>query len=146
MLYTNLFSLPWTVLLFLVMNEQRFLVQLNLMTVPALFWVCASCVVGVGISYSGWALRDVVSATTYSLVGVLNKMASIAFSVVVFPSNTTFNGVACLTACIGFGLFYVDPPRSRNTTFWERLRASRLAAANNNQRQIQATHTQQSFQ
>ena len=44
-------------------------------------WLAASCIMGVGISYSGWRARSVITATTFTLVGVLNKMATIAFTV-----------------------------------------------------------------
>jgi len=110
-LYTNLLGIPWTVLLFAVTGEQQSLREVE-PSVVAWGWVLGSCVVGVGISYSGWALRDLVSATTFSLVGVLNKMATIAFNLVAFPNDNTGWGVLYLVACIVFGLFYKDPPRN----------------------------------
>ena len=40
-------------------------------------WVGLSCVFGIAIGYTGWAARDMVSATTYTLVGVVNKLISV---------------------------------------------------------------------
>ena len=77
-LYNNLLAVPWTVAMFFVFGESEKLAKTEL-SVPAMTWVGLSLLIGVGISYSGWALRSLVSATTYSLVGVLNKMATIAF-------------------------------------------------------------------
>mmetsp|Transcript_19791 Transcript_19791/g.64334 ORF Transcript_19791/g.64334 Transcript_19791/m.64334 type:complete len:320 (-) Transcript_19791:42-1001(-) len=105
--YTNALGLPWTVVLFFLTSEQTLLYKASA-TVPALTWLLCSCVVGVGISYTGWKLREIVSATTYTLVGVLNKMATIAFTVVLFPSDCSALGIAALVACIGFGFLYQD--------------------------------------
>ncbi len=69
-----------------------------------------SCVIGVGISYTGWRLKDLVSATTFTLVGVLNKMATIALSAMAFPGSTSVQGCVALVACVMFGLAYKDAP------------------------------------
>jgi solute carrier family 35 len=38
------------------------------------WWLFASCIVGLGISYTGWMLKAAVSATLFTLIGVVNKM------------------------------------------------------------------------
>jgi hypothetical protein len=73
-------------------------------------WLLLSCVIGVGISYTGWRLKDLVSATTFTLVGVLNKMATIALSALAFPGSTSVQGCVALVACVMFGLAYKDAP------------------------------------
>mmetsp|Transcript_8871 Transcript_8871/g.27728 ORF Transcript_8871/g.27728 Transcript_8871/m.27728 type:complete len:292 (-) Transcript_8871:106-981(-) len=42
-----------------------------------------SCVVGTGISFAGWWCRSQTSATTYTLVGVMNKFLTILANVMV---------------------------------------------------------------
>ena len=37
-------------------------------------YVAASCVVGVGISFTGFGFRNLVTATTFTVVGVMNKV------------------------------------------------------------------------
>ena len=69
-----------------------------------------SCVIGVCISYSGWRCRTVVTATTFTLVGVVNKMATIAFTMIVWPKETTFTKVVVLIFCVLFGLLYQEAP------------------------------------
>jgi len=69
-----------------------------------------SCVIGVCISYSGWRCRTVVTATTFTLVGVVNKMATIAFTMIVWPKETTFAKVVVLIFCVLFGLLYQEAP------------------------------------
>ncbi len=73
-------------------------------------WLLLSCVIGVGISYTGWRLKDLVSATTFTLVGVLNKMATVALSALAFPGSTSVQGCVALVACVMFGLAYKDAP------------------------------------
>ena len=69
-----------------------------------------SCVIGVGISYTGWRLKDLVTATTFTLVGVLNKMATIALSALAFPGTASVQGCVALVACVMCGLAYKDAP------------------------------------
>ena len=107
--YTNLLSIPPTAALCVAMGEHHALPGL-VVTARAARWMLLSCGIGVGISYSGWRLKDLVTATTFTLVGVLNKMATIALSAVVFPGATSAKGVVALFACIVFGLAYQDAP------------------------------------
>ena len=110
-LYTNALGVPWTLLLFFFFGEHRTLAKAEA-SAPMLTWVTLSLIFGVGISYTGWSLRVIVSATTYSLVGVLNKMATIAFNMIAFPSDTSVVGVMALVACVLIGCFYEDPPKT----------------------------------
>ena len=127
--YNNAMSLPPTVALCFVMGEHRDLgrcvracstprpqasdltrsssIELTPLGVR---WLLLSCVIGVGISYTGWRLKDQVTATTFTLVGVLNKMATIALSALAFPGTASLQGCAALIACIMFGLAYKDAP------------------------------------
>lgn len=110
-MYTNLFSLPWTLILFATSPEPGKMWSIDL-SPQSTFWLCASCIVAVGISYTGWLVRDLVSASTYSLVGVLNKMATIALNAIAFPHDTGTVGIIALISCITIGVFYQDPPRA----------------------------------
>ena len=69
-----------------------------------------SCVVGVAISYSGWKCRSVITATTFTLVGVINKMATIAFTIIVWPKDFSVVKTLALLASVGFGLLYTEAP------------------------------------
>jgi hypothetical protein len=45
------------------------------------------------------------------LVGVLNKMATIAVTVAVWPNDTSVLSIVSLVFCILFGLLYQDAPK-----------------------------------
>ena len=107
--YTNALSVPPTIALCFLMGEQRQLAALTPTTV-GLSWLALSWLIGIGISYSGWRLKELVTATTFTLVGVLNKMATIALSSLAFPGSTSLRGGLALTLCILFGLAYRDAP------------------------------------
>ena len=111
--YTNAFAIPPTVLLFFATGENASLNETYVGDNAAL-WLVASCAMGVGISYSGWKTRTVITATTFTLVGVLNKMATIAFTVVVWPADASFASIAALVFCILFGLLYQDAPKRKD--------------------------------
>mmetsp|Transcript_12022 Transcript_12022/g.29172 ORF Transcript_12022/g.29172 Transcript_12022/m.29172 type:complete len:316 (-) Transcript_12022:288-1235(-) len=108
--YTNAFALPPTAVLFMATGEQAKVAGLE-MGNSAWFWLAASCAMGVGISYTGWRSRSVTTATTFTLVGVLNKMATIAVTVAVWPHDTSVLSIMCLVCCILFGLLYQDAPK-----------------------------------
>lgn len=108
-LYTNALSLPPTVVLCLVMGERERAVAVRL-TPTSAAWLLCSCLIGVGISYTGWRLKDLVTATTFTLVGVLNKMGTLVLAAVAFPGATSPLGFLCLTACLFFGMLYSDAP------------------------------------
>eukprot|EP00047_Mylnosiga_fluctuans_P004676 m.235912 g.235912 ORF g.235912 m.235912 type:complete len:332 (-) comp12901_c0_seq1:134-1129(-) len=108
-LYSNFLSIPPTILFGLMGNEQaKFAVMpWNLY---ALFMLLLSCVMGIGISYTGWAARKLVSATTYTLVGVMNKMATVTINVLIWDQHASMQGLFWLVLCIVAGTFYQQAP------------------------------------
>ena len=111
--YTNAFAIPPTALLFYATGENAEVGD-TYVGENAMLWLGASCAMGVGISYSGWKTRTVITATTFTLVGVLNKMATIAFTVIVWPADASFASIAALVFCILFGLLYQDAPKRKD--------------------------------
>ena len=111
--YTNAFAIPPTIVLFFATGENAE-VEDTYVGENAMLWLIASCAMGVGISYSGWKTRSVITATTFTLVGVLNKMATIAFTVIVWPADASFASIAALVFCILFGLLYQDAPKRKD--------------------------------
>ena len=111
--YTNAFAIPPTIALYYGTGESAKVAAPGGVALGeyAYTWLVASCVMGVGISYSGWRARSVITATTFTLVGVLNKMATIAFTVIVWPNDASVTGIASLVFCIAFGLLYQDAPK-----------------------------------
>ena len=95
-LYTNIFGLPMLCCIVIVTGETHQLVVSRL----ALRTAALTCVLGLGISYSGWELRAIVDATTFSLIGVLNKSLSILLSLIVFGRSSSWSGIFLLLGSI----------------------------------------------
>ena len=75
-LYTNILSIPPTIVLGSVLGDFAKYERTEA-TENAALWVTLSCIFGIAIGYSGWAARDMISATSYTLVGVVNKLISV---------------------------------------------------------------------
>ena len=79
-------------------------------TNTALFWLVVSCLIGMGISWAGFWCQSLVSATTYTVVGVMNKMLTVAMNVLVWDNHASTAGIASLGVCILGGSLYQQAP------------------------------------
>jgi len=110
-LYTNTFSvLPALTIGFIggELSEQR-LSTVNL-DGTATFWLLLSCLIGIGISWAGFWCQSVVTATTYSVVGVMNKMLTVTVNVLIWDKHATLPGIASLCVCLLGGSLYQQSP------------------------------------
>ena len=69
-----------------------------------------SCVTGTMIGYSGWRCRGLVSATTFTLVGVVNKFLTILLNVIIWEKHSTPFGLMAVCCCLLAGSFYQQAP------------------------------------
>lgn len=99
-LYTNLLSAPPMVAAAYATGELSRLrdVEWSGATLGAL---SLSCVLSVGISYTGWSCRGRVSATSYSVIGVVNKLLTVLGNALLWDhERATPVGLACLLFCL----------------------------------------------
>ena len=68
--------------------------------------ILLSCVVGVGISYAGFNLRNLVSATSFTVIGVLCKLFSVLLNVLIWDKHANPLGITALCISIFAGTFY----------------------------------------
>jgi GDP-mannose transporter len=61
--------------------------------------------------YTGWLCRGMVSATTYTLVGVVNKFLTVLLNVIVWDKHSSPVGLAAVCLCLLCGSFYQQAPR-----------------------------------
>jgi len=69
-----------------------------------------SCVAGTLIGYTGWLCRGMVSATSYTLVGVVNKFLTVLLNVLIWDKHSSPMGLAAVCVCLGSGMFYQQSP------------------------------------
>jgi GDP-mannose transporter len=77
---------------------------------PAVSMLVISSVIGTLIGYTGWSCRSLVSATSFTLVGVLNKFLTILLNVLIWDKHATPFGIFALVICLGGGAFYQQSP------------------------------------
>lgn len=70
-----------------------------------------SCVAGTLIGYTGWLCRGMVSATSFTLVGVVNKFLTVLLNVLAWEKHSTPFGIFAVCLCLSAGFFYQQAPR-----------------------------------
>ena len=84
-----------------------------------------SCAAGTMIGYTGWLCRGMVSATTYTLVGVVNKFLTVLLNVALWDKHSSPLGLFAVCLCLLSGTFYEQAPRREDLH-----KQQALAAAN----------------
>lgn len=118
-LYTNLLGFP-PMLLFANMGNEfnKFWDDLWIReegrfppgSIPLLI---VGCIIGTCIGYSSWWCRDKVSATSFTLIGVMNKCMTVLFNLIMWDNHAPPLGIASLFLClVGGGLYRQAPMRS----------------------------------
>lgn len=83
---------------------------LPLACIPFLILGCAA---GTGIGYSSWWCRDKVSATSFTIIGVMNKCLTIMLNFVIWDNHAKPAGIACLLLCLVGGSVYQQAPMKK---------------------------------
>ena len=109
-LYTNVLGLPLTIALGMYMGELEAL-RSFVFNDMAIINILGSSIIGVGISWAGFKSRHLLSATSYTVVGVLNKMITIGVNAVMWDQHATLGGIMSLMLCIAGGLMYKQAPK-----------------------------------
>mmetsp|Transcript_62128 Transcript_62128/g.148180 ORF Transcript_62128/g.148180 Transcript_62128/m.148180 type:complete len:361 (+) Transcript_62128:249-1331(+) len=108
-LYTNTLAILPMLMLALLTGEAGRVETANA-TTGCLVWLGLSCVVGVGISWSGWNCRQKVSATVYTLLGVVCKFISVTLNIMLWDKHATKYGLMALSVCLISSSMYRQAP------------------------------------
>jgi len=110
-LYTNTFSIIPALIVCLLAGElQPERLEHVQLTPSSLLWLAVSCVIGIGISWAGFWCQSLVSATTYTVVGVMNKMLTVTVNVLIWDKHASPSGIAALVICLAGGTLYQQAP------------------------------------
>ena len=119
-LYTNTFSIIPAIFICFLAGE---LSETRLAAVElghtALMWLLLSCAIGIGISWAGFWCQSLVSATTYTVVGVMNKMLTITVNVLMWDMHASPAGMGALLLCLAGGSLYQQAPLKDSSTSTE---------------------------
>mmetsp|Transcript_1186 Transcript_1186/g.1774 ORF Transcript_1186/g.1774 Transcript_1186/m.1774 type:complete len:366 (+) Transcript_1186:185-1282(+) len=120
MLYTNLLSIPVQPLF--IVGTMEYAEYPNLiLTVQALVFIGLSCLGAFGISLAGTGFRACVSATTFTLVGVVNKVLTIAVNYVMWSNHTNVFGLGALMLCLAGSTLYKPAAKRESGSFSDRM-------------------------
>ncbi|CAK0839459.1 unnamed protein product [Prorocentrum cordatum] len=73
-------------------------------------WLVASCIIGLGISWSGWNCRSKLSATADTLLGVVCKLASVLLNVSIWNTHASPRVLFFLLVCLAWNAAYKQAP------------------------------------
>ncbi|WCJ29710.1 golgi nucleotide sugar transporter 4 [Euphorbia peplus] len=68
--------------------------------------VAFSCVFGLAISFFGFAARRAISATAFTVTGVVNKFLTVVINVLIWDKHATPFGLVCLLFTLSGGILY----------------------------------------
>eukprot|EP00927_Polykrikos_kofoidii_P064351 TRINITY_DN5951_c0_g2_i1.p1 TRINITY_DN5951_c0_g2~~TRINITY_DN5951_c0_g2_i1.p1 ORF type:complete len:368 (+),score=47.80 TRINITY_DN5951_c0_g2_i1:67-1104(+) len=103
--YNNTISIP-LVLAALVINGDTSVTMIEGWTSEQTVVIFLSCLVGLGISYAGFHLRKLVTATSFSVVGVVCKLITVLLNDVIWTHHSNAVGhcgiLVCIAACYAY--------------------------------------------
>lgn len=82
----------------------------TLFTPVSMWLLLAGCIIGTGIGYSGWWCRGRVSATSYTVIGVMNKCLTVFANYYIWDQHANHAGIASLFICLIGGTLYQQAP------------------------------------
>ncbi|KAG2482767.1 hypothetical protein HYH03_018307 [Edaphochlamys debaryana] len=70
-----------------------------------------SCAVGVCMSHASYLLREAVSATLFTIVGILCKVITVVINLMIWDNHANPSGIFFLLVCVGAGTVYEQAPK-----------------------------------
>ncbi|GAA0141742.1 secondary carrier transporter [Lithospermum erythrorhizon] len=65
-----------------------------------------SCLFGLAISFFGFSCRRAISATGFTVLGIVNKLLTVVINLVIWDKHSTFVGTVGLLICMLGGILY----------------------------------------
>ncbi|PON56950.1 Sugar phosphate transporter domain containing protein [Parasponia andersonii] len=136
-LYNNLLSLMMAPLFWIITGEYvEVFAALGSSTGTwfesgAFFAVSLSCVFGLLISFFGFAARKAVSATAFTVTGVVNKFLTVAINVLIWDKHASPLGLVCLLFTIVGGVLYQQSVTGAGSTPSQRESTSKQTDSEN---------------
>lgn len=112
-LYCNMLGAPPMIALSWLSGEFETSVYDKLAAMSLSGWLVLlfSCITGTLIGYMSWLCRGMTSATTFTLVGVVNKFLTVLLNVVIWDKHSSAQGLVAVCMCLLAGMFYQQAPK-----------------------------------
>ncbi|XP_022771846.1 GDP-mannose transporter GONST3-like isoform X2 [Durio zibethinus] len=110
-LYNNLEALLLFPLELLIMGELKKIKheisdESDWYSFQVIFPVGLSCLFGLAISFFGFSCRRAISATGFTVLGIVNKLLTVVINLVIWDKHSTFMGTMGLLICMLGGVMY----------------------------------------
>ncbi|CAA7042527.1 unnamed protein product [Microthlaspi erraticum] len=110
-LYNNLEALLLFPLELLIMGELKKIKheitdETDWYSFQVLLPVGLSCLFGLAISFFGFSCRRAISATGFTVLGIVNKLLTVVINLIVWDKHSTFVGTLGLLICMFGGVMY----------------------------------------
>uniref|UniRef100_A0A7N0UD06 Sugar phosphate transporter domain-containing protein n=1 Tax=Kalanchoe fedtschenkoi TaxID=63787 RepID=A0A7N0UD06_KALFE len=110
-LYNNLEALLLFPLELLVMGELKKIKheisdESDWHTFAVVLPVGLSCLFGLAISFFGFSCRKAISATGFTVLGIVNKLLTVIINLIIWDKHSTFVGTVGLLICMIGGILY----------------------------------------
>lgn len=111
-LYNNLLSLMMAPVFWILTGEYADVFMAfgsrseNWLDFGASVAVSLSCIFGLAISFFGFAARKAISATAFTVTGVVNKFLTVAINVLIWDKHASPFGLVCLLFTLVGGVLY----------------------------------------
>ncbi|KAJ6793666.1 GDP-mannose transporter GONST3-like [Iris pallida] len=110
-LYNNLEALMLFPLELLIMGELKKIKheisdESDWHTLGVVFPVALSCLFGLAISFFGFSCRRAISATGFTVLGIVNKLLTVVINLVIWDKHSSVVGTIGLLICMFGGVLY----------------------------------------
>ncbi|XP_057526447.1 GDP-mannose transporter GONST3-like [Amaranthus tricolor] len=68
--------------------------------------VALSCLFGLSISFFGFSCRQAISATGFTVLGIVNKLLTVVINLIIWDKHSTLVGTVGLLICMSGGVMY----------------------------------------
>jgi len=106
--YSNLLAALPLVIPFIIDSSELAAVQ-N-MSMDGFLALAVSVVLGAAMSYFAWMARSLLAATSFTIVGNVCKILTIAINVMIWDKHASLFGVMCLMFCLAAAFLYKQAP------------------------------------
>ena len=110
---TNMLTLPFMFSLSVASGESPGFMSFPSVAssnISASFLLLLSCFIGAGIGFSGWWCRSLLSATSFTVVGIVNKVLTVFLNIMMWDKHSSFFGTFCLLLTLLGGVLYEQAP------------------------------------
>lgn len=82
----------------------------TLYTPTACAVLAASCLLSAGIGFTGWWARSLISATSFTVIGTVNKVLTVLINIMFWNKHASALGTFFLLTCLAGGAAYQQAP------------------------------------